>query len=186
MDYDSWRNLAPLDAEVADAAADLRRHADAIESAYARRTVESSARKMRLIADAREAIEKAKASGHRWQLWQELLDEWSNGSEDERGTANDALRHAASILDGIGPTSARAYFRNSITYHPQTYAEAAEIMAALPLSNWTAHSGSSSYWLKSVIVAELEVTVFLQNKWLSELQRVLTMRAEAARQTANA
>lgn len=186
MDYESWRSLAPLDAEVADAAADLRRHADAIEAAYARRSVEASARKKRLIEDAREAIAKAKASGHRWQLWQELLDEWSNGSEDERGTANDALRHAASILDGIGPTSAKAHFRHSITYHPQTYAEAAEIMGALPMSNWTAHSGSTAHWLKSVIVDELEVTVFLQNKWLRELQQVLTMRAEAKRQTANA
>lgn len=172
-----WSNHLPTRKEIEQVIASLRVHADAIEADYIERAARGEDEKRELLKEAREAIEKAKASGHRWQLWERIVDEWVAGSSDDRGTPNDRLRRMASYLDRLGPTMTPMYSHASVSYHPMTVEDACEMVAALR-GRWTTKTGGASIWIDSDS-HDVNVTIHLRHRdWLAPIREVLTPTPE--------
>lgn len=125
-------NRTPLSKQIESAISELREAADAIEKSYRKHAEESNADRDALIAEARDAVERARTSGHGWKVWQRILDELEKGSPDERGTENDRIRRFASFMDEIGPLPVEPYLSYGVSYHTDKADDAIAIIAAYP------------------------------------------------------
>ena len=171
-------NQTPLRREVQETIDALQKAVDELREEHAVLTEQADWERAELISQAREAVKRARANGNAWQIWQRILDEFSVGSPDERGTEFDVLRKFATVMDRAGETI-RPYISCSVDYHPKTLEEATAVVDALDVK-WRDGYGTSFRGFVAGVGGRgysyspaVGVSLFFDAAWKSELRQYI-------------